>query len=29
LRLTDSKGHTLWLIESRNRNDYEIRETDK
>jgi type IV fimbrial biogenesis protein FimT len=29
LRLTDARGNTLWLIESRNRNDYEIRDTDK
>ena len=29
LRLTDAKGNTLWLIESRNRNDYEIRDTEK
>jgi type II secretion system protein H len=29
LRLTDARGHALWLIESRNRNDYEIRDTDK
>lgn len=29
MRLMDSKGNTLWLIESRNRNDYEIRDTEK
>jgi type II secretion system protein H len=29
LQLTDARGNTLWLIESRNRNDYEIRDTDK
>ncbi|HTQ51539.1 MAG TPA: GspH/FimT family pseudopilin [Candidatus Acidoferrales bacterium] len=29
LRLTDAKGNTLRLIESRNRNDYEIRDTEK
>ena len=29
LRLTDARGNTLWLIESRNRNDYEIRDTQK
>ncbi len=29
LRLMDAKGHALWLIESRNRNGYEIRNTDK
>jgi type II secretion system protein H len=28
LRLTDTKGNTLWLIESRNRNDYEIRQSN-
>ncbi len=29
LRLTDVRGNTLWLIESRNRTDYEIRDTEK
>ena len=29
LRLMDAKGHALWLIESRNRNGYEIRNTEK
>ncbi len=29
LRLTDARGNTLWLIESRTRNDYEIRDTDR
>ncbi len=29
LRLTDAKGHALWLIEARNRMGYEIRDTDK
>jgi type II secretion system protein H len=29
LRLADAKGHGLWLIESRNRMGYEIRDTDK
>ena len=29
LRLTDARGNALWLIESRNRNDYEICDTDK
>ena len=29
LRLMDAKGHTLWLIESRNRMGYEIRDNDK
>jgi type II secretion system protein H len=29
LRLIDARGNTLWLIESRNRNNYEIRDTDK
>ena len=29
LRLMDAKGNALWLIESRNRNGYEIRDTDK
>jgi type IV fimbrial biogenesis protein FimT len=29
LRLTDARGNTLWLIESRNRTDYEIRDTQK
>ncbi len=29
LRLMDAKGQTLWLIESRDRNGYEIRDTEK
>src|SRR5208282_6585663 len=29
LRLIDAKGNALWLIESRNRNGYEIHDTDK
>jgi len=29
LRLIDAKGNALWLIESRNRNGYEIRDTEK
>jgi type IV fimbrial biogenesis protein FimT len=29
LRLMDAKGNALWLMESRNRNGYEIRDTDK
>jgi type II secretion system protein H len=29
LRLTDASGATLWLVESRNRMGYEIRDTDK
>jgi type II secretion system protein H len=29
LRLMDAKGNALWLIESRDRNGYEIRDTDK
>jgi len=29
LRLMDAKGHALWLIESRNHNGYEIRDTNK
>jgi type II secretion system protein H len=29
LRLVDAKGHALWLVESRNRTGYEIRDTDK
>jgi type IV fimbrial biogenesis protein FimT len=29
LRLMDARGHALWLIESRDRNGYEIRDTDK
>jgi type II secretion system protein H len=29
LRLVDAKGNALWLIESRNRMGYEIRDTDK
>jgi len=29
LRLMDAKGHTLWLIESRDRNGYEISDTEK
>ncbi|MGD0253344.1 MAG: GspH/FimT family pseudopilin [Verrucomicrobiota bacterium] len=29
LRLTDAKGHALWLIESRDRNGYEIQDNDK
>ena len=29
LRLMDAKGNALWLIESRNRMGYEIRDTDK
>jgi type IV fimbrial biogenesis protein FimT len=29
LQLLDAKGHALWLIESRDRNGYEIRDTDK
>lgn len=29
LRLMDSKGHALWLIESRDRNGYEISNTQK
>jgi Tfp pilus assembly protein FimT len=29
LRLMDAKGHALWLIESHNRNGYEIRDTEK
>ncbi|MFZ0826438.1 MAG: GspH/FimT family protein [Verrucomicrobiia bacterium] len=29
LRLADAKGHALWLIESRNRMGYEIRDTDQ
>jgi len=29
LHLMDAKGHALWLIESRNHNGYEIRDTEK
>ena len=29
LRLTDAKGHVLWLIESRDRSGYEISDTNK
>ena len=29
LRLMDAKGQALWLIESRDRNGYEIRDTNK
>ncbi|MFZ1073624.1 MAG: GspH/FimT family protein [Verrucomicrobiia bacterium] len=29
LRLIDAKGNALWLVESRNRNGYEIRDTGK
>jgi type II secretion system protein H len=29
LRLIDAKGNALWLIESRNRNGYEIQDTEK
>ena len=29
LQLLDAKGHSLWLIESRNRIGYEIRDTEK
>jgi type II secretion system protein H len=29
LRLMDAKGHALWLIESRNRNGYEVSDTEK
>jgi type II secretion system protein H len=29
LRLVDAKGNALWLVESRNRTGYEIRDTDK
>jgi type II secretion system protein H len=29
LRLVDARGNALWLIESRNRMGYEIRDTDK
>ncbi len=29
LRLADAKGHALWLIESRDRNGYEIQNTGK
>jgi len=29
LRLMDAKGNALWLIESRNRNGYEISDTKK
>jgi len=29
LRLMDAKGNALWLIESRNRNGYEIQATNK
>jgi len=29
LRLTDAQGHALWLIESRDRNGYEISDTNK
>jgi len=29
LQLLDAKGHALWLIESRSRNGYEIRNTEK
>ena len=29
LRLTDSKGRSLWLIESRDRSGYEISDTNK
>ncbi len=29
LRLMDAQGHALWLIESRDRNGYEIRDTEK
>ena len=29
LRLTDAQGHALWLIESRDRNGYEISDTGK
>jgi len=29
LRLVDGRGHALWLIESRTRTGYEIRDTDK
>jgi Tfp pilus assembly protein FimT len=29
LRLMDAKGNALWLIESRNHNGYEIRNTEK
>jgi len=29
LRLTDAKGSSLWLIESRDRNGYEIQDTQK
>ncbi len=29
LRLMDARGHALWLIESRNRNGYEVQNTEK
>jgi len=29
LRLTDTKGHALWLIESRDRSGYEVSDTEK
>jgi hypothetical protein len=29
LRLIDAKGQALWLIESRDHNGYEIRDTEK
>jgi type II secretion system protein H len=29
VRLADAKGHALWLIETRNRMGYEIRDTEK
>jgi type II secretion system protein H len=29
LRLTDSQGHSLWLVESRDRSGYEISDTNK
>jgi type II secretion system protein H len=29
LRLMDARGHALWLIQSRDRNGYEIRDTEK
>jgi hypothetical protein len=29
LRLMDAKGNALWLIESRDRNGYEIQDNDK
>ena len=29
LRLTDAKGHALWLIESRDRSGYEIQQSNK